>query len=82
MYPNLVDIDASLNVCVCAASNPTDIIEKSERFWTATSLVFKINADESPWPYSAEYPPVEKLVPLNIIGENLLRVGTFGMLRS
>src|SRR5687768_5387450 len=64
--------------CVCVASAPTDSNPKSVRVTSDLSLESRTNADESACPYSAEYPPVLKLVPLNMNGRNLPREGVLG----
>ena len=76
ILPENEDLSQTL---VVAASKPTDIIEKSVLSCVGMSLVFKISADDRAWPYSAEYPPVLKLVPLNIKGENLPLEGVLGI---
>ena len=79
IFPENEDLSQTL---VAAASRPTDMTEKSRRSFRGTSFVFKIKADDNAWPYSAEYPPVLKLVPLNINGENRPLEGVLGIVGS
>ena len=54
---------------------PTVIKDKSVFSSTASSVVFSNKTLDKACPYSAEYPPVEKVIPLNKKGENRPRVG-------
>ncbi|MNF86334.1 hypothetical protein D3C84_687670 [compost metagenome] len=61
--------------CVFPKPKPTVIKAISVLFISGSSCVFNNKTLDKASPYSAEYPPVEKAIPLNKNGENLPRVG-------
>ena len=54
---------------------PTDIREISVLFWSGSSIVLNNKTLDKASPYSAEYPPVENVIPSNRNGLYLPRVG-------